>query len=165
MRDISVFLRHWSEGNANRRNYGREITFSAQVCAGGAAPSKASGANANIARIQQSINDSLQQDLTATLGGPYITDVRFDLAKITLPPRCAGRDQPGADRVRGGHRGTGPRRASQGGRARERAATEELLAVPRVRRHRQVQGDTPDDHHLRPGCPRRDQRPRQEATT
>ena len=33
----------------------------------------------------QSINDSLQQDLTATLGGPYITGVRFNLAKITLP--------------------------------------------------------------------------------
>jgi len=41
--------------------------------------------NLNIAKIQDSINTSLQQDLTSTLGGPFITGVRFNLAKITLP--------------------------------------------------------------------------------
>lgn len=41
--------------------------------------------NLNIAKIQESINTSLSKDLTATLGGPFITDLRFNLAKITLP--------------------------------------------------------------------------------
>jgi regulator of protease activity HflC (stomatin/prohibitin superfamily) len=41
--------------------------------------------NLNIAKIQQSINTSLVADLTATLGGDFITGVRFNLAKITLP--------------------------------------------------------------------------------
>jgi hypothetical protein len=41
--------------------------------------------NLNIAKIQDSINTSLAQDLTGTLGGPFITGVRFNLAKITLP--------------------------------------------------------------------------------
>ena len=43
--------------------------------------------NLNIAKIQDSINTSLQQDLTSTLGGPFITGVRFNLAKITLPTK------------------------------------------------------------------------------
>jgi regulator of protease activity HflC (stomatin/prohibitin superfamily) len=41
--------------------------------------------NLNIAKIQDSINTSLAQDLTNTLGGQFITAVRFNLAKITLP--------------------------------------------------------------------------------
>lgn len=41
--------------------------------------------NLNIAKIQDSINTSLAKDLTDTLGGPFITGVRFNLAKITLP--------------------------------------------------------------------------------
>lgn len=41
--------------------------------------------NVNIAKIQNSINTSLLADLNQTLGGPFITDVRFNLAKITLP--------------------------------------------------------------------------------
>ena len=43
--------------------------------------------NLNIAKIQQSINTSLAEDLNATLGGPFITGVRFNLAKISLPQR------------------------------------------------------------------------------
>lgn len=41
--------------------------------------------NLNIAKIQDAINTSLAKDLTNTLGGPFITGVRFNLAKITLP--------------------------------------------------------------------------------
>lgn len=41
--------------------------------------------NLNIAKIQDAINASLVKDLTQTLGGPFITGVRFNLAKITLP--------------------------------------------------------------------------------
>ncbi len=41
--------------------------------------------NFNIAKIQNSVNKSLQDDFNTTLGGPFITDVRFNLAKITLP--------------------------------------------------------------------------------
>lgn len=41
--------------------------------------------NLNIAKIQDSINTSLASDLTQTLGGPFITGVRFNLAKISLP--------------------------------------------------------------------------------
>jgi len=43
--------------------------------------------NLNIAKIQDSINTSLVQDLTSTLGGGFITGVRFNLAKITLPAK------------------------------------------------------------------------------
>jgi regulator of protease activity HflC (stomatin/prohibitin superfamily) len=41
--------------------------------------------NLNIAKIQDAINASLAQDFTKTFGGPFITGVRFNLAKITLP--------------------------------------------------------------------------------
>jgi len=43
--------------------------------------------NINIAKIQGAINTSLQQDLDQTLGGRFVTDVRFNLAKITLPAK------------------------------------------------------------------------------
>lgn len=41
--------------------------------------------NLNITKIQTSINRSLATDLTQTLGGEFITGVRFNLAKISLP--------------------------------------------------------------------------------
>jgi len=41
--------------------------------------------NLNIAKIQQAINATLAQDFDATLGGHFVTDIRFNLAKITLP--------------------------------------------------------------------------------
>jgi hypothetical protein len=43
--------------------------------------------NVNIQKIQTSINSSLEDDLTSTLGGKFITNVRFNLAKITLPTK------------------------------------------------------------------------------
>lgn len=41
--------------------------------------------NLNIAKIQDAINVSLAKDFTSTLGGEFITGVRFNLAKISLP--------------------------------------------------------------------------------
>lgn len=41
--------------------------------------------NLNLAKIQDSIDTSLAADLDLTLGGKFITGVRFNLAKITLP--------------------------------------------------------------------------------
>lgn len=46
--------------------------------------------NFNIAKIQNSVNTSLQADFNSTLGGSYITGVRFNLAKITLPTEVQG---------------------------------------------------------------------------
>jgi hypothetical protein len=43
--------------------------------------------NVNIAAVQNSINESLDQDLRSTLGGPFFTGVHFNLAKITLSDR------------------------------------------------------------------------------
>lgn len=43
--------------------------------------------NTNIAKIQQAINASLKDDFTQTLGGPFISDIRFNLVKITLPEK------------------------------------------------------------------------------
>ena len=48
----------------------------------------ASGArsnNGNIAKVQQAINTSLEQDLKQTLGGDYLVNIRFNLVRITLP--------------------------------------------------------------------------------
>jgi regulator of protease activity HflC (stomatin/prohibitin superfamily) len=46
---------------------------------------KAQSNNANIAKVQDAINTSLAQDLQRTLGGAFITDIRFNLVRITLP--------------------------------------------------------------------------------
>jgi regulator of protease activity HflC (stomatin/prohibitin superfamily) len=46
---------------------------------------KAQSNNANIAKVQNSINTSLAQDLLQTLGGNFITDIHFNLVRITLP--------------------------------------------------------------------------------
>lgn len=43
--------------------------------------------NVNIQKIQNAINTSLEQDLNSTLGGPFITGVRFSLAHVTLPAK------------------------------------------------------------------------------
>jgi hypothetical protein len=43
--------------------------------------------NVNIQKIQSAINTSLEDDLNTTLGGKFITNVRFNLAKITLPSK------------------------------------------------------------------------------
>ncbi|MEV5747457.1 SPFH domain-containing protein [Actinoallomurus sp. NPDC052308] len=41
--------------------------------------------NANIAKVQNAINTSLEQDLEQTLGLPFLTNLHFNLARITLP--------------------------------------------------------------------------------
>ncbi|WP_188187896.1 SPFH domain-containing protein [Nonomuraea sp. SYSU D8015] len=41
--------------------------------------------NANIAKVQDAVNASLARDLPATLGGEFLTGLRFTLAKVTLP--------------------------------------------------------------------------------
>ncbi|GAB3985739.1 hypothetical protein GCM10029978_099380 [Actinoallomurus acanthiterrae] len=46
---------------------------------------KAQSNNANIAKVQDAINTSLEQDLQQTLGSPFLTNLHFNLARITLP--------------------------------------------------------------------------------
>jgi regulator of protease activity HflC (stomatin/prohibitin superfamily) len=41
--------------------------------------------SANLPRIQERIDTSLERDLTATLSQPYFWDIRFRLARVTLP--------------------------------------------------------------------------------
>jgi regulator of protease activity HflC (stomatin/prohibitin superfamily) len=43
--------------------------------------------NTNLAAIQDAINKSLQTDLNDTLQGKYFGDIRFNLAKVTLPTK------------------------------------------------------------------------------
>jgi len=49
------------------------------------APGKTGANNTNIAQIQNAINSSLLDDLKATLGGDFLTGIRFNLVKVTLP--------------------------------------------------------------------------------
>ncbi|OAA23238.1 SPFH domain-containing protein [Frankia sp. EI5c] len=41
--------------------------------------------NGNIAAVQKAINESLARDLEATLGAPFLIDLKFNLVRITLP--------------------------------------------------------------------------------
>jgi hypothetical protein len=41
--------------------------------------------NANIAKVQNAINTSLVDDLKQTLGAAFLTDIHFNLSRITLP--------------------------------------------------------------------------------
>ncbi|WP_433500387.1 SPFH domain-containing protein [Sphaerimonospora sp. CA-214678] len=43
------------------------------------------GNNANIAKIQDAVNTSLAEDLKSTLGADFLTDIHFNLSKVTLP--------------------------------------------------------------------------------
>ncbi|GAA0964806.1 hypothetical protein GCM10009555_002790 [Acrocarpospora macrocephala] len=40
---------------------------------------------ANLARVQSGVNASLEREIQAMLGGPYLTGFRFNLVRITLP--------------------------------------------------------------------------------
>ena len=43
--------------------------------------------NGNIAKVQEAINSSLGEDLRRTLGADFLTDIRFNLVRVTLPPK------------------------------------------------------------------------------
>jgi regulator of protease activity HflC (stomatin/prohibitin superfamily) len=46
---------------------------------------KPQDSNATIAKVQDAVNASLARDLPATLGGDFLTGLRFTLVKVTLP--------------------------------------------------------------------------------
>ncbi|WP_043617631.1 SPFH domain-containing protein [Nonomuraea candida] len=46
---------------------------------------KPQDSNATITRVQNAVNASLARDLPVTLGGNFLTGLRFTLAKVTLP--------------------------------------------------------------------------------
>jgi regulator of protease activity HflC (stomatin/prohibitin superfamily) len=50
-------------------------------------PGAAKSNNTNIARVQDAVNSSLAEDLHATLGGDFFTNIRFNLVRITLPEK------------------------------------------------------------------------------
>jgi hypothetical protein len=43
--------------------------------------------NGNIAKVQNAINTSLAADLESTLGGEFVTNIHFNLVRVTLPTR------------------------------------------------------------------------------
>ena len=43
--------------------------------------------NGNIAKVQDAINSSLGEDLRRTLGADFLTGIRFNLVRISLPPK------------------------------------------------------------------------------
>jgi regulator of protease activity HflC (stomatin/prohibitin superfamily) len=43
--------------------------------------------NVNITKVQNGIDSSLESDIAQTLGGPYLTNIRFNLSRVTLPPQ------------------------------------------------------------------------------
>ncbi|WP_239394361.1 SPFH domain-containing protein [Frankia sp. CiP3] len=52
----------------------------------GALPAVAAGSNnANLAKVQTAINESLARDLVETLSAPFLVDLKFNLVRITLP--------------------------------------------------------------------------------
>ncbi|MEU6714667.1 SPFH domain-containing protein [Nonomuraea sp. NPDC046802] len=46
---------------------------------------KAIDSNASIIKVQNAVNASLARDLPTTLGGPFLTGLRFTLARVALP--------------------------------------------------------------------------------
>ncbi|MEV0595630.1 SPFH domain-containing protein [Nonomuraea cavernae] len=46
---------------------------------------KPGDSNTNIVKVQSAVNDSLARDLPRTLGGDFLTGLRFTLVKVTLP--------------------------------------------------------------------------------
>lgn len=55
-----------------------------QNTANAAAP--AGNNNSNIAKVQDAINSSMAADLKNTLGDDFLTNIHFNLVKVTLPP-------------------------------------------------------------------------------
>lgn len=54
---------------------------------GGVTPGGGRTNNGNIAKVQDAINSSLAADLRRTLGGDFFTGIRFNLVRISLPPK------------------------------------------------------------------------------
>jgi regulator of protease activity HflC (stomatin/prohibitin superfamily) len=52
---------------------------------GPAKVSRQGSGNVNLSKIEQALAESLQSDLNTSLGGPFLTNVRFNLAKVSLP--------------------------------------------------------------------------------
>ncbi|MGI8328676.1 SPFH domain-containing protein [Actinomadura scrupuli] len=46
--------------------------------------------NGNIAKVQSAINTSLEQDLLQTLGAKFLTNLHFNLSRVTLPTSVQG---------------------------------------------------------------------------
>lgn len=72
-------------------------------------PSKVGQGNVNLAKVEQQISTSLQDDLNSTLGGDYLTGVRFNLAKIDLPASL----QKAIDKVQASYAGVSDAQAKQ----------------------------------------------------
>jgi len=65
------------------QNAGNNAAVAARQAAGAQGQSN----NANIAKVQNAINTQLARDLRATLGGDFLTNIHFNLVKVTLPSR------------------------------------------------------------------------------
>ncbi|MGI5206766.1 SPFH domain-containing protein [Spirillospora sp. CA-108201] len=52
-----------------------------------AAGQQAQSNNGNIAKVQNAINTSLATDLEQTLGGKFVTNIHFNLVRVTLPSK------------------------------------------------------------------------------
>jgi regulator of protease activity HflC (stomatin/prohibitin superfamily) len=58
---------------------------SAQVAGQQPVAGQAQNNNGNIAKVQSAINTSLEQDLLQTLGAEFLTNLHFNLSRVTLP--------------------------------------------------------------------------------
>ncbi|GAA5065677.1 hypothetical protein HNP84_001291 [Thermocatellispora tengchongensis] len=63
-----------------------ELVPSCALVEGTADGLEARGTNANVAKVQQGVNDTLQRDLRQVLGEEFLTGLRFNLVRVTLPP-------------------------------------------------------------------------------
>jgi regulator of protease activity HflC (stomatin/prohibitin superfamily) len=61
-----------------------ELVPTCALLDGAATPALGTG-NANLARVQQGVNASLEREIQTMLGGPYLTTFRFNLVRLTLP--------------------------------------------------------------------------------
>ncbi|KQC39099.1 SPFH domain-containing protein [Frankia sp. ACN1ag] len=66
------------------------VQMGAQQQAGASTTLNAASSNGNIQAVQNAINKSLATDLNANLGGPFLENLRFTLARVTLPANVQG---------------------------------------------------------------------------
>jgi hypothetical protein len=50
-------------------------------------PTQIQSNNTNIAKVQNAINSSLETDLLQTLGNKFLTNIHFNLSRVTLPAK------------------------------------------------------------------------------